>query len=400
MIVLVLFFQTQIKFTQTMNLLLIHKYYFLYKKKLISKSYKKAVSIIILLALFFTSYSLSADDHQSQQACAEGIKLMESKNYRAAADKFEAAILYADSLQLKANGLKLKAEAYKKGKLLYQEFVCLKELISNFPESCDINELVNREYEIGNQFYYGYRDTPFLWLPWITDDNKSKEIYETILKQSPYAKFIPDMLVKLGYMYLKAGQNDKAITVYTKVIDKHPSSKASQGAHLDLANIYLQLAQKGDGDGENTSNARRILLLYIKRFPNTPEAKWAKNNLKETYELEAARLYQLADYYNRNNNQKAAKRYIKQILVNYPDSKSTDDAEKLLDAINMPIYPMKKLPTSKEESKYKVYSLPESKKKKDILVSPQNSGGKWLTPIKDLDMIKEKEDQEKYMEML
>jgi outer membrane protein assembly factor BamD (BamD/ComL family) len=362
--------------------------------------YKNFFCILSAFLLFFSTLILSANDDQSRKAYAEGIKLMENKKYRSAADKFKDAILYADTAQLKANGLKMQAEANKKGDLLYQEYLNLKRLIANYPENCDVNKLVEREYQIGNNFFDGYREVPFKWFPWITDEDKSKEIYEAILKQSPYAKFIPEMLVKMGFLYLKDGENQKAIAVYDKVITNYEHSDASQVAHLDLANIYLQLAKTGDGDGSNSKNARRVLLLYIKRFPKTPEIKWAKSNLKRTYELEADRLYNLAIYYNNNNNQKAAKRYIKQILVNYPDTKCANKAESLLDAIDLPLYPMTKLPPVEEKTKYNLYNLPQSDKEDTILVVPENTGGKWLIPIKDLGLQQEKKLKNKYMEKL
>ena len=355
--------------------------------------------LLVTTFLTFSSISLFADDHQSRKSYAEGIKLMEKKKYRYAADKFSDASLYADSTQLKANALKMEAKANRKGKLNYQEFLNIKTLIANFPENSNVNDLVDREYEIGNEFFAGYREVPFNWLPWITDEDKSKEIYETILKQSPYAKFIPDMLVKLGYLYLKDGENQKAITVYDKVITNYSHSKASQVAHLDLANIYIQLAKTGDGDGSNSRNARKILLLYIKRFPKTEAIKWAKSNLKRTYELEADRLYSLAVYYNKNNNQKTAKRYIKQILVNYPDSQCANKAEKLLDRIDLPLYPLTKLPIPEEKSNYSFYELPESDESDSIIVAPRNSDGKWMTPIRNLGLEEVKHNQ-KYMKNL
>ena len=323
------------------------------------------------------------------------IAKMKDKSYLSAADKFNDAILLADSPLLKCNALKEAVKANKKADMLFQEFECLKQLIASFPAEVNVDELVQREYEIGNKFYDGYREHPYWWMPWIENDDKTTEIYETIYKQLPFAGFVPEMLIKMGIIYLKGNKNQQAIVTYQRIIDNYNDPKACEIAYLDLANIYLQLAAKGDGDGSNTRKAREVLIEFIKKYPNSPELTWAKSNLKETYEIESQRLYDLAVFYNKKNNQKASKRYIKQILVNYPDTRSVTDAENLLDQIDIPLYPMTKLPPKEEVSKYKMYNLPVGDEEDSAIVSSENSGGKWLIPIDDLGIHKQKELQKK-----
>lgn len=346
--------------------------------------------------IFSINFNLLADDSYSRKAYAKGLEEMKEGSYRNASDKFKAAVQYANSPQLKANALKKAVKANRKGELLYEEFSCLKELIKDYPSKCDVSKLVRREYEIGNKYFNGYREKPYWWMPWIKDENKTKEIYETIFKQSPYADFVPRMLIKLGIVYLNNNENQKAITTYKSIIDKYEDSKAKEIAYLDLAHIYLQLAEHGDGDGKNTHEARKVLIEFIKKYPDSKEIKWAKSNLKDTYEFESDRLYKLAEFYNRNNNQKAAKRYIKKILVNYPTTRTATKAEKLLDRIDMPLYPISKIPPRKKKSKYGLYQLPQSDDEDSIVVIPENSGGKWLVPIKNLGLNQEKILQKKY----
>ena len=258
-----------------------------------------------------------------------------------------------------------------------------KTLIENAPEQVDFRKTVEREYQIANLYYEGYREHPYTWMPWIENDNHATEIYEAVEKQSPYAKFIPDLLIRLGSLYLEEGKNTEAEKTYKKIIEEHADSKVAKTAYLDLAHLYLELAQRGDGDGYNSTKAKDILQEFMKKYPDTPEISWAKESLKQTYELGAERLYDLANYYYKRDNMKVAQRYIRDILINYPETNTTARAEKMLKSMDMPQFVTSEQPQQekeKEKSKYKMGLLPKGITK-ETLVIPANSEDKWLLPI-------------------
>jgi outer membrane assembly lipoprotein YfiO len=336
-------------------------------------------------------------NEKAQEAFEEALAKSKANDWRGAAKKYKAAFLYADNHVVKANALKKEAEAYRNAKLYYKEFKCLKTLLENAPEQINFKETVDREYEIANLFYSGYRETPYTWMPWIKDDNHALEIYQAIQKQSPYAKYIPTLLLKLCSLYLDDGKNKKAEEAYKVIIEEHGNSTAAKTAYLDLAHLYLQLAKRGDGDGHYTTEARSILQEFIKQYPNSPETLWAKNSITQTYEIGAERLFRLAEYYNDKGNPKTAKRYIRDILVNYPETKAVVKAEGMLDSIDMPLYPApKESPKKKvkEKSKYAIKSLPQVSH--EILVIPQNSENKWLRPIIEEPLLKDKKVRTEY----
>ena len=275
----------------------------------------------------------------AREAFDEAFKESKAGNWRSAAKQYKAARLHADNYVVKANALKKEAEAYRKASLFFKEYKCLKMLVENAPGQINFKKTVEREYEIANLFYEGYRETPYSWMPWIEDDNHAIEIYKTVQGQSPYAKFIPHLLLKLAALHLEKGENEKAEKTYKKIIEDHPNSKVADIAYLDLANIYIQLAKRGDGDGANTKAAKNTLLEFIKKYPKAPEMLWAENSLEKTSEISAERLFDLAKFYNGKGNTNAVKRYIRDILINYPETKVVGKAENLLDSIEMPLYP-------------------------------------------------------------
>ena len=331
----------------------------------------------------------------TKEAFDKAFKDSKAENWGSAAKEYKAARLYADSYVVKANALKKEAEAYQKAEFFFKEYKCLKMLVENAPGQINFKKTVEREYAIANLFYEGYRETPYSWMPWIKDDNHAIEIYETVAKQSPYAEFIPDLLLRLATIYQEKGKNEKAEKTYKKIIENYPNSSITNIAYLDLANIYIQLAKRGDGDGSNTKAAKKTLLEFIKKYPNAREVAWAKNSIEKTTEITAERLFKLAQFYDDKGNTKAAKRYIREILINYPDTKVVRKAENLLNSIEMPLYPIPE-PLQKEQkpSKYEIKSLPTTSRK--ILVIPANSEDKWLRPITEESLRRDKITKDEY----
>lgn len=372
------------------------------KAKVVIPSLKNRSSItcyitILTLALFLIPNILSAMNQRTQDALEKALEESKKGDWRSAAKQYKAAVLYADNHVVKANALKKEAEAYLNAELYYKEFKCLRTLIESAPEQIDFRKTVEREYHIANLYYDGYRERPYTWMPWIKNDNHAIEIYKAVQKQSPFAEFIPQLLTRLGSLYLSGGNNKEAEETYKKIIEEHASSDSAKIAYLDLAHLYIGLAKRGDGDGYNTTEAKNILEEFIKKYPDAPERPWAKNSLKQTYEIGAERVLKLAKYYNNKGDTKVAKRYIRDILVNYPETKTVVEAEKLLNSIDMPLYAN---PASeetqqkgkKEISKYQIKSLPGITK--ENLIIPANSEKKWLRPI-----VKETLQQDKILKI-
>lgn len=361
--------------------------------------YRKVLLYSSAIILSFSCINCAfATDAEAEEAFKKAEEKYRQGDYRDAAKGFDDAELLADSYMLKVNALKSKSISYRKANMRYQEFLTLKKLTEEYPDQTFFRNTIRREYEIGNSFYEGYREQPWTWVPWIEDDDKSLEIYESILKQSPFVDFIPEMMLKMGTRYVVDKKHEKAIDIYKTMILQYKSSPLTRLAYLDLASIYLQLATSGDGDGSKLRQARINLKEYVEKFPASPEINWAKNMLKKTYEMEAIRLYNLALYYYKNGNENASKRYIKEILVNYPDTKVVEKADELLDIIEMPLYPKEKLPLPEDPTKYNKEIMKNTDDR--IMVIPENSGNKWLVPLKETGINNDNLTKEKFINNL
>ncbi|NOY75652.1 MAG: outer membrane protein assembly factor BamD [Kiritimatiellaeota bacterium] len=348
-------------------------------------------SVFISLALIFC-VSTFADDNQAEIENEKARKAFVAGDFRIAARAYQAAELYADSPDIKLAAIQKASEAFGKAGLKYKEFLCLKKQISGFADKIDFAKTVEKEYAIGNKFMKGHRDVTLTWLPWIKERNRAVEIYETILKQVPFAKFAPTLKLRLGRIYIENGEYQKSLTILRGLIRQHPKSKAAKYGRFELANALVQLAGKaGDGDGAYAREAEDVLKESLKLYPDDPETQWLKESQRDTDAVRAERLFKLAEFYESRDNKEAAVRYFHDLLSRFPEDEYADKAEKRLLKLD-DTYKPRKREKVKGTDPYPIAAMPEERGV--ILVTPEASGGKWLLPVDDVDLDGEHADRE------
>jgi outer membrane assembly lipoprotein YfiO len=348
----------------------------------------KFIIVIILLIIVF-GIDVIAGDAEARDCLDKAVAKEKAGDFKSAGDEYLAAEHFADDPVLKANAIKKAGECYRQANLLYKEFECCESLLNAFPSSIDFAATVQREYEIATLFYQGKRDSALSWMPWIKDKDRALESFEAVIKHAPFAKFAPEMRLRLGRLYIDANKIDEATKVFRDVTKMYPKSEEAKFAEFELANILLQKSRRGDGDGAYVRQAQDALKKIIDKYPKDPEVGWAKESLAEAEQIAAKRLYGLASFYHRMDKDEAAQRYLNELIIAYPDDKSATSAEEFLGKMNQDYKPSgieKKEPYT---VKYKLEAMPEEKEK--IMIVPENSNGKWMLPIEDLTLGKKGE---------
>lgn len=338
---------------------------------------------IIAFAVFLALGRLYASDAEANAKIELAIVEGKAGDFRSAGDLYMDAQLLADSPTLKANALRSAANSYRSAGLLFKEFDCIERLVKGFPGKISYTEAIEREYQIGDEYFAGHRDTPFSFLPFIKDENKCIAIYEAALKSAPCSERAPDTRLRLGRIYLDDQKPDKAIVCFKDTAKLHPGTPAAKYAHLELCSTLLQLSRKGDGDGKYSSQALEAFDQFMTKYPKDPECGWVKRAKEEVRGIIAKRLNGLAAFYHRLGKDEVAERYLTQVIKEYPGTEPVNSSEDMLAKIDesYKIAPDRKefMP---EPRFYKNSQIPAQEA--PIIEVPENSDGKWLLPIKDL----------------
>lgn len=348
--------------------------------------------ILLLVSLCVIAQDTKSEEQnmQSTEKFQAGLKKFKSGDYVGAADKFHDAEFLSKNISMKAAAAKEAMKSYRKANLLYKEFIVIERLLNSYPAEVDFGKLVEREYEIADRYYNGHRDPEFWslrWIPWLVGPDRSEEMLKKALKHAPFAQTAPQAKLRFAVLLIESEKTEDGLKELRELIKNHPKSKYCKFAYLELGNALFQLSLTGDGDGKFNNEALSIFKIFIKKYPKAAEIDWIKKCLLRSKDIQAKRLLGIAEFYKRIGRTAPAERYLNDILVKYPDSKSADKSEEILSQIDKSYIPEGFRPELKSRyQKYDVIPIPSQTSR--VIMVPENSNGKYLYPIKDLGIKK------------
>ena len=327
-----------------------------------------------------------ADDAEASKLYDEGRQDYLDGSYYSAGKVFAEAEKRADSNAIKANSLLAQIGAWRMCELYYREFKAIEKLLTLYPEYADFGPLVDREFEIGELYALGKRE-PAFWalrfIPWLVDEDHTEEIFKRALDRAPFAKFSAKAHLRLAYIYDRAGRVKESIAQLREIVRDYPHCDQHKLAMLALAEGLLELSRRGDGDGSYIREAADVLTRFNARYPDAEEKEWAKRKLLEAKDIQAKRLYDMAEFYRKSGRQEAAERYLARIVSELPESTYAAQSEEELVDLDKSYMPGDFLPDPESRlPKIKTYSLPQEAR--HIMISPGVGDHHFLTPVYDL----------------
>ncbi len=346
----------------------------------------------VVLGLLATGAAV-ADDAGAEVAFAAGVKAAENRAHIDAAKKFAEAELLADAPDLKLKAALQEADSYRAAGYRGKEFEALEKIIARYPTRVDYGALVDREFAIGDAYFNGYSD-PAFWslrfIPWLTDKSRMSEVYEAALKHAPFAKAGAEARLRLAVHYLKQAQNEKALKLLREIIRYYPGSEAGRYAMLELGNALCEMARSGDGDGRYFDEAMTVFQEFREKYPDLSENEWVNQCEIVARDAYAERLYNIAQFYSREGRNDPAETYLVEVLRRFPDTEAAIRSEALLTELDKTYFPEQIEPAVPSRyPKYETLAFP--KETHQLVLAPENSDGRFLLPIYDLNLPKNQE---------
>ena len=350
----------------------------------------RKISFVISVVLCFCSFFLYANDDDCRKMCKEAEEILLEGNANKAGGLALEASKSADDPVLKANALHLAVKAFRTGKMLYKEFNALDELALNYAPYTNMNETVDRMMAIGDLYFAGERE-PLFWsfrfVPWLTDKDRTQELYKRALERAPFAKGAARARMRMAINLLDEGKSADALELLRETVRqneaKHEVDNELKYSYLVLAEHLFGLASKGDGDGKYYNEAIEVCDSFKKKFPDAAENETVEMWKLKAKDVRAKQLLDMADFYNKSGKTTPASRYLNEILTKYSDTEYAAEAEKRLVKMDKTFVPVAVLPEPEERYlKYNSFNTPQEEKK--ILVTPGDSDNRYLLNVYDV----------------
>ena len=347
------------------------------------------------------------EDELSGFALFEKLRAMklEAQSAMVKEDYVEAAKIYRRMARYEKN--RARSAAYllrgadclmqaKKGHRALEEYT---NLLENYPLYVPYEHVVEQLRQLAEWFIVG--DGTFLG---IKDKDTGIQIYELIIREAPAVQVTLKDRLRLAELLEGSGRGEEAVVVYQAILRQEPGN---WDVRAKLALLFLKLSKNGDGDGAKLRAAVREANIVLQSNPDNPLAKELKRLCRDAEAEEANRLLKNGEFYllPAHRRPTAARRYMHDVIMKYPDSNAAKEARRLLktnpdlraleeqNAKTVIVPP--KTPPMKPQPASSIVSKPEAKPKQDPRVAEREKAKKEAERLKKEKELKERQEAEK-----
>jgi outer membrane protein assembly factor BamD (BamD/ComL family) len=289
-----------------------------------------------------TAVGLGPNEQIARKDYVEGDRLFREKNYKAAAEKFRAAIDRGPHSAIEQDAMFMLAESYFYGDQYIKARDAYDGLVKEHTNTRYMDKVIEHEWAIA-QFWEKYEQrhpdwpaTPNAWdktRPWFDTIGHAIKTYDSIRLNDPTGPRADDAIMATANIYFARGKYDDADYHYTLLRKEYPRSELQYEAHLLGLQAKMRKYQGENYDGTPLEEAKVLVKNLNSQFGNRLSTEEKQRLVTVSAQLNqqiATRDYRMAGYYDRKKDYGAAKHYYAQVIQKYPD---TDLSQKSRDRI-------------------------------------------------------------------
>lgn len=201
----------------------------------------------------------------------------------------------------------------------YHAYLAYQTLIDKYPYSERRESVIEREFQIGGLYLEGKKEYKFLGMD-IALEDPAIEIFNKVVKNSPYGNYADAAQYKLGLAYMKRGYFKEAQEAFEKLLEEYPDSDWADKTNYQIAACASAASLESSYDQSTTQEAVKKFEDFIAENPDAPIVRDALKNLRDLKEKEAKASFEIAEFYEIQRAYDSAKIYYQDILTNYPNT--------------------------------------------------------------------------------
>jgi outer membrane assembly lipoprotein YfiO len=253
----------------------------------------------------------------------------ESEDYKKAIAEFEKLIKHYPLSKSASEAQFYKAQAYENIGEYYRAFEDYQLVIDKYPYTERVEEIIEREYRIGNMFYAGHK-TKILGVALLPAKDKAIEIFSKVVENAPYGKYGDIAQFKLGQCYMEMKDYINAALAFKEIIETYPKSPLIDDAKYQIAMCAANSVRGPEYNEEDTEKAIKEFKDFVKRYPDSYMEKEARDFISKLEDQKAQNNFNIAHFYERQGNRDSAVIYYQEIVDRYSGSEwATMAAERL-----------------------------------------------------------------------
>jgi outer membrane protein assembly factor BamD len=200
-------------------------------------------------------------------------------------------------------------------------------LCEKYAKSEHFEDSVEGMFRIGESYLSGSK-TKLLGITIKSGTEQAAEIFSMIIRVAPYGKYTARAQFDLGRAREKQNRNEAAIAAYQAVVEKFPDDPIAVDAQYQIGYIWSQASNSGTYDPAAANNAKIAFEDFLARYPHSEKAAQAKQNLKKTETKQTSTAFDIAKFYDKQKQYRAAAIYYNEVIRQQPGSTEGEKAKK------------------------------------------------------------------------
>ena len=200
-------------------------------------------------------------------------------------------------------------------------------LAEKFPKSDRYDESIEALFRIGEMYLAG-KKVKLFGIPFKASMEEAANIFTSIIRTGPYGKYAARATFALGRAREKQGANDAAIVAYQSVVEKFPNDPLAVDAQYQIGYIWSAAMRSGTYDPNAAAKSKTGFQDFLYRYPNSEKSEQARENLKKLETKQTNTAFEIARFYDKQKQYRAAAIYYNDVIRQQPGSKEGDRAKK------------------------------------------------------------------------
>jgi outer membrane protein assembly factor BamD len=211
------------------------------------------------------------------------------------------------------------AECYGAIGYHYKAFQTYQELLKKHPSTPHFDEVLQREFEIGNLFLAGERQKAW-GVRWFSSLERAEEVYEAVVKNGPYSSVAVDAQFRIGLVYEKERDYLSAVHAYEKLLERYPKYQLAEAAQFQIGWEYKKESARAEYDQNAANQAIAAFTDFIFRYPQSDKVPVAEKYRTELKGDQARGMFRIGEFYEKNHYYKSALIYYNDVIEKNPES--------------------------------------------------------------------------------
>jgi len=252
-----------------------------------------------------------------EEQLAFAVAFFDRKDYDRAAKEFKKLLNAYQSSKEAAEAQYYLGRCAEEDGDYYKAFLEYRKTVQTYPSSARFDELLKREYQLGNYFLSGKKRKLFGTAALIPARDKAVEIFQAIADDGPFSEYGQLAQYKLGLAFLAMKDYEPAVSAFEQVISRYPDSPLVDDARFQIAQASLKGTFLPGYDQSPTDLAIRELGAFLREYTDSELSNEAGRRLVQLTEQRAEHEYLVAEFYERRKRPGSARLYYENIIQQF-----------------------------------------------------------------------------------